>query len=530
MKRFVLVALTVISSIGAFAQTLQDAQNEMVNENYFKAKSILNKIIKDASASIADARYYLGNAYAKNDELDSARVFYKQVFNPDNRTPLGYVALGRLALLDKNKTEAKTNFDRALQLTKMKNASVYYEIGMAYAEIEPADLDAAITHLEMATQLDNKSFNYFIGLGDAYNAKSLAGDGAAGGKAMSAYQHASDLEPKAAMPWVKQGRIWLNGKVYDQAIESFNKAVASDPSNAVVYKELGTAYYLSKAYDKMLENFKKYLDLSPGDCRARLSIILVYWKNKDFEKVAEEATKGLACDANNFIFERYLYYSQYELKRYKEGYESMNKFWKMANIETRPTDYVYSARLASQVGDTTQAMAYFNTVLKDDSLNCEFLGDYAKILFLAKHYEEAVHQYEVKKANCKTFSNIDVFYMGRSYMFMNDSINADSTFSYYMQRFPTALDGYYWRAQVNVRYKLTSDAFAAVPFYQKYVELAEPNAQANKSKLVEAYQYLAIAKFEKDKDKSGALALLNKALELNPTDEMTTSLIEQLRK
>ena len=163
-------------------------------------------------------------------------------------------------------------------------------------------------------------------------------------------------------------------------------------------------------------------------------------------------------------------------------------------------------------------------------MNCEFLGDYAKVLFLAKHYQEAVHQYELKKANCKTFSNIDVFYLGRSYMFINDSINADSTFSYYIQRFPTALDGYYWKAQVNVRYKLSSDAFAAVPFYQKYAELAEPNAQANKTKLVEAYQYLAIAKFEKEKDKSGALALLNKALELNPTDEMTTSLIEQLKK
>lgn len=529
MRRLVLIALVAFVSVSAFAQTLQDAQKEIVNENYFKAKNILYKLLKDPAASKPDVYYYLGNAYLKNDELDSAKVFYKLVFDPNTKTALGYVANGRLSLLAKNTADAKLNFDRATQITKSKNASVFFEIGTAYAEIEPGDLKAAETNLEQAFNLDNKNFAIVNAQGDVYNAQSLAGDGAAGGKAMNKYQYASDLDAKASLPHIKQGRIWLNGKVYASAIEEFQKALSIDPTNANVYKELGTAYYLSKQYDKMLENFKKYLDLSPGDCRARLSIILVYWKNKDYEKVAEEAAKGLTCDPNNFVFERYLYYSQYELKRYKEGYEAMTKFWQMQNIETRPTDFTYSAKLASQVGDTAAAMNYFATALKDDSMNCDLLGDYGKILFQAKRYPDAIRQYNLKRANCNKFSNIDLYYLGRAYISVQDSVNADSTFATYMTQYPTTIDGYYWRAQVNVRFKVSKEDYAAYPIYQKLIELAEKNPQANKSKLVEAYQYSAIYLVEKQKDTAGAKAYLQKALELDPNDQLSQDMMKQLQ-
>lgn len=529
MRRLFLIVAVVFVSLAGYSQTLQDAQRAIVDENYGKAKQMLFKLLKDGAVSKPDVYYYLGNAYLKDDELDSAKVFYKMVYDPNTRTALGYVANGRLSLLAKNPVDAKQNFDRALQTTKSKNASIFYEIGTAYADIEPADLNAAVSNLEQGFTLDNKSFAIANALGDAYNALSLAGiDASAGGKAMNKYQYASDLETKASLPHIKQGRIWLNGKVYASAIEEFQKALSIDPNNANVYKELGTAYYLSKQYDKMLENFKKYLDLSPGDCRARLSIILVYWKNKDYEKVAEEASNGLKCDPNNFIFERYLYYSQFELKRYKEGYEAMTKFWTMSNIETRPTDYIYSAKLASQVGDTSKAIDFFKVALKDDSLNCDLLGDYAKILFTARHYDEAITQYNLKESHCGKLNNVELFYLGRAYINVNDSVNADTTFGTYMVRFPTALDGYYWKAQVNVRFKL-GEEYAAYPIYQQLIELGEKNPQANKSKLIEAYDYSAIYMVEKKKDVPAAKAFLQKALELDPNDQLSLDLMKQIQ-
>src|SRR4051812_38076263 len=114
MKNIFLV-IAVLSAHLLSAQTLADAQREIDNENYFKAKQILAKLMKDPAANKADVAYYMGNAYLKSDDADSAKVFYKMVWNPDTKTPLGYVANGRLSLLAKNTADAKVNFDRALQ-------------------------------------------------------------------------------------------------------------------------------------------------------------------------------------------------------------------------------------------------------------------------------------------------------------------------------------------------------------------------------------------------------------------------------
>src|SRR3954469_20454347 len=101
MKKAFSMLVFALSAYLLSAQTLQDAQREIDNENYFKAKQILFKVMKDGSAAKVDVAYYLGNAYLKSDDADSAKVFYKLVWNPDTKTPLGYVANGRLALLAK---------------------------------------------------------------------------------------------------------------------------------------------------------------------------------------------------------------------------------------------------------------------------------------------------------------------------------------------------------------------------------------------------------------------------------------------
>src|SRR5688572_21484781 len=115
MRKVFSIATIVFVAMNLSAQTLQDAQKELDIENYFKAKQILLKLIKDPAVNKADIAYYLGNAYLKSEDADSAKVFYKMVWNPDNRTAIGYLANGRLALLAKNSAEAKLNFDRALQ-------------------------------------------------------------------------------------------------------------------------------------------------------------------------------------------------------------------------------------------------------------------------------------------------------------------------------------------------------------------------------------------------------------------------------
>lgn len=529
MKRLFLICIYFVFVFNAIhAQTIQDAQKEIDRENYYKAKQILFGLLKDANSNKAEVAYYLGNAYLKSDDADSAKVFYKQVFNNDTRAALGYVANGRLSLINGNKVEAKQHFDRALQTSKSRNANIFFEIGDAYLRPEVIDVQVAISNLEQAFNLDNKNVAIVLGLADAYNANS-ANDNTMGGKAMNKYEYASELDKNNVLSYIKQGRIWVNGKVYNSAIENFNKALSLDPNYAIVYKELAEAYYLSKQYDKVKPNFEKYLALSPGDIQARTTLASLFFQAKEYDKAIEESAKGLKDDPQNFIFQRIVMYANYELKRYKDAYEASNKFWELPGKKIKNSDYLYSARIAAQMGDTTAASKFFDIVLQTDSNNCDVIGEFAKSNFLSKKYEQAVVQYNRKKSICGSkFTNVDMFYLGRSYLNISDSTNADALFAEYIEKYPNLTDGYYWRAQVNVKHRMTGKDFGgAYPYYQKFIELAEKNVQANKAKLIEAYEYSAIYKAEIDKDMAGAKAYLGKALELDPNDAMAIELMKQ---
>ncbi len=71
----------------------------------------------------------------------------------------------------------------------------------------------------------------------------------------------------------------------------------------------------------------------------------------------------LQDDPNNYILLRSLSFSNFELKRYKDGYEYAKRFWANSRgKKVKPIDYVYSARLAALNGDTVQAIDYFKNL------------------------------------------------------------------------------------------------------------------------------------------------------------------------
>ncbi len=102
---------------------------------------------------------------------------------------------------------------------------------------------------------------------------------------------------------------------------------------------------------------------------------------------------------------------------------------------------------------------------------------------------------------------------------------ADTSFAEFIIRNPTSPDGYYWRAITNLKIGKLED-FRALPYYQKYIEVAGVDPQKYKNNLVEAYTYLGVANFEKNK----ALAKenFNKALELDPTNADAMELLKQI--
>ena len=527
MKNVTLLAVALLMVASVFGQTLQDAQRELDNENYFKAKQVLFKLLHDGTSNKSEVAYYLGNAYLKSDDADSAKLFYKMVFDPDTKSPMSYVAKGRIALLQKNSNDAKTNFDQALRGSKYKNANIYFEIGDAYFRPNIIDLQAAISNLKSALDLDPKNTSIMLELGDAYLENS-ATDPQGGGQAMNQYQNARGVNSNLSIAWIKEGRLDMRGQIYDQAIDAFKKALAIDQNYPIVHKELGEAYYWTKQYDKMIDEFQKYVALSPGDSKARVALLEMLFRNKAYDKVAEEAGKGLKSDPNNVDYLRFQMYSNFELKRYKEGSDAANTLFAVPGIKPKPRDYIYGARLAGQVGDTARAFNYFKIAIGNDSSNCDLVGEYAKILYGAKHYADAINQYNAKKARCGDLKALDYYYIGRASLLLDDSLGADTAFGSFIAKSPTTPDGYYWRARTNLKIGKFED-YNSLPYYSDYIRLAEPTAASHKDNMIESYQYLGVYYLEKVKDKAKAKEYLQKALELDPNDPNTIEFLKQIK-
>jgi len=526
MKNVILVVVVLFMSAHVFGQTLQDAQRELDNENYFKAKQILLKLLNDGSSNKNEVAYYLGNAYLKSDDADSAKMFYQRVNDPDTKNALNLVAKGRVALLQKNSTEAKQNFDLALKFTKFKNANIYFEIGDAYFRPGIIDLDEAIKDFEAALAIDNKNTSVMLELGDAYLEKS-ATDPTMGGKAMTEYQNARGINKNLSIAWIKEGRLDVRGQIYDAAIDVFNKALQIDQNYPIVHEELAEVYFYTKQFDKTIAEFKKYVDLSPGDTKAKTKYLELLMRNKAYDKVVEEANKALKLDPNNVDFLRYVIYSDLELKRFQEGSDASKKFFAIPNVKAKPRDITSAAKLAAGIGDTATAMNYFKIALSTDSNNCEMITDYAKVLFNARHYADAINEYAIKKSKC-TMTVVDIYYVGRAYLILDDSINADSTFADLIAKAPTYADGYYWRARTNLKIGKPED-FGALPYYLKYIELQESNAAKYKSNFTEAYDYAGAYYMIKEKDKAKAKEYFGKSLDLDPNDQDAADFLKQLK-
>lgn len=552
MKKLTILFALALISLRMFGQTpLESAKAEIEKENYLKAINILWPMLAEGASERDKAAYFMGNAFLKNDQADSAKIFYRMMGGAQNKSAWGMLGYGRLTLLNGDLKAAETLFEQAAIKSNMKNSEILYQIGDALFKPTAADLQKAIGYFEDAYKLDNKNTLNMLELGDAYL------DNNEGGKAMSKYESAADVDPKLTMAFIKIGRLNYRAHTYDDAISAYKKAINLEPDYALAHWELGQSYYLSKKYDLAKPEFKKYIELNKDDADAKTKFLTFLFQIKEYEQCASEAQSMLKDDPTNFLILRALFYSDYELKRYKEGQDAAQRFWVAAPaIRAKSFDYVYTAKLAVKGGDTALALKYFPMALQNDSLNGELLSDYAMLMFNTRHYYEAIANYTKKVTrfagaaapNAPTF--YDYYYLGRSNYYIALSFKsqkdnpvakdsaayyfqaADTAFSKLTSKWATTADSWQWRAKANNNLDPEMKSGAAKPYYEQYIKIAEaatdPKMQDRyKNFLIESYQYLG-AFFLNTKDAASARSYLEKASKLDPENETTKELMKGL--
>lgn len=525
------------------AQSLEDAKKAIDAEQYQKAKSML-KNLTVTEASKDENYFYLGWTYLKEDEADSAKMWFNKGIAVNPKSSLNYVGLGAVAHLDKDNTTAVNNFNQAISLAPRKDTKPYVYIGKSYlltangAAPATADAQAALEVLKKGEAISKNDAELELTLGNASSALLNGTD------AYTYYGNAQALAPKWPAPIVAQGVTLKNANNFDDAISNFKKAIEIDPNYGPAYREWAETdarwarndpkVALEKDNEAITE-YQKFLSLTDRSVESEMryaDFLITAGKYQELETVA----KQLSTSANsNLRVYRYLGYAAYENKDYQAGLTAMNTWMTKADPKrVIAKDYLYLGRLQMSTGQDSVGMGNLRKAYDMDTTEADVLDTIAKTLYVKGKYKEAGDAYALYIAKDPNHASLnDLFREATAYYFGYDPkkpdsavlVKADSALSKVQQKAtrPVAAVSLY-RARVKDFEEPDRNNIKglALPYYQSFVDLTiekgMPTDARSKRNLVEAYDYIGRYYEYVAKDDAKAQDAYSKALSIDPTD------------
>lgn len=533
----------ILLTVNATAQSLVELKSVIDAEWYESAISLAKRLLK-AENSNGDAHFYLGEAYLKVNEPDSAKAIFIKGTQAFPKNPLNFVGLGQLALTSGNAGTAKDNFSLAVKVGTKRDLIPPLYIGMAYMEAEKPDFPAALAHLEKADKIDKKDkvAEIFTAFGDyyAYQNKSK--------EAVKRYSQALALNPDILRAKVQTAKVYVKSGEYAKADSLLKAVVTKNSAYGPAFRELSALYHAwvneangdQKHNEMAAEYYKKYLAITGNYYNLLVRYAELIYHAKDFPALEAQLTtlQTLASKNNRDVaVERLSAYSAYENKNYAKAILYFDTYFSTIKDHSLiiSDDYLYFGRTQLKLGQEEKAVFNILKAVELDQRKAFFLTEVARYYYDRKNWPKAIEFYQkindlVNDPSMPAESNI--FY-GTALFFRfiqekergsNPSkdllVQADHLFKGAYAKSADNATAYLWSARIL--YLLedpNARTWAMVMPYEKYVQLQEvsalPQTAATKRSLIEAYNVIAdFALFKQDVAK--ASAYWNKALVLDP--------------
>jgi len=541
MKTGIMFLALLLSANFIFAQSLDEGKSFMYYERYKSAKDVFQKLLA-ANPNNEEAAYWLGQAYIAPDDrsekdLADAKALYQSKLTTNPNSPLLIAGMGHIELIEGKKEDARRRFETAISLSQGKSIPVLNAIGFANGNPDSKNGDAAyaVDKLKLATQI--KKFNdpdVYANLGDAYRKF------ADGGNAIQAYEAALAINPKYARATYRIGKVYQTQGPQQESIfmKYYNDAIAMDPKYAPVYNNLFSYFYETNV-GRAAEYLDKWLansDDDPKACYYRASVKYAQGLfNEAISKADECITAGGATPYANLYGLKALSYNR--LKDSLNAKNSFEEYFKrQAPEKIGGGDYAaYATVLLKFPGSETKAEELIAQAVKLDTVIVNHAA-YYKLLGQAfeaqKNTIKAAEYYGKVVAVKKAYSNVDLFNAGYNYYINNAFDSSNKFFNMYVAKFPSDILGYYMLGNAAAVIDSTGALGTAVPYYQKTVEIgeADPTKPNAKSRLMNAYKFFVGYYYNAKKNRDSALAYVDKALALDPTDASMISNKEFISK
>lgn len=535
------------------AQNLQDVIKKTTNENFDAAAVDFRQLIAKEPAK-GENYFYFGENYFKNEDIDSANIYYNKGVEANATNPLNYVGLGKVLLAKGNVADAKSQFYKAATLGGPKNAEVMRRTAEAWLSTDSKNAEEALALANAAVKLEPKNPENYIILGDAQLEKNPTD----GGPPIKSYKMATTLNPKSSRGILREGKLYQRGRNYQLALEKYKEALALDATYAPAYREIAELYYLAGQPAKSIENWKKYLELNNSD-QARYRFMTALFANKQYNDAIAEYENLKRSGFSNVYLERIAGYAYAEngnktdTAAYTKGLKAMNDFFAAAgsNFKYKASDYKYKGLLLLRMGkDSLSKIEMDKAIALDPSAAADINSELAASAMKAKKYDKAVDYYQQKiKADPKSMSNNDYFNLGRAYYYsagilQNEAnttkdvklrkkkeeealpifMKADSAFMKLVELNPTWPVSYTWRGRTNSILDPKAERDSTKAYFEKVIALVKPEERTTtyKSNIIEAYEYLGYYYVTK-KDKAKADEAWNAVKAIDPNNEKAKS-------
>jgi tetratricopeptide (TPR) repeat protein len=535
---------TVLLAQNAFGQSHAAGLEAMQLENWDKAISVFSGLTK-ADPSDQSAFLSLGNAYLAKGDKEKAKANFQAAYDVKNDASLGYVANGRLLLLQNNMVEAEKQFARAIRSAK-KDMTTRRQIGESFFYyIEPGakkpKLEKAEAYFKEALEVSSKDFALQMSMGAAYREMS------SGGPAAQHYEFASNLEPQNPLPKLMLARVYRIAKVPEKPLQFYNKAIELAPNYTLALR--GKAEYLFFVLYKYEDATKAYKALVDNGAEVtiedEMQLANCYYIIKDCQSCSDLVEKILKKDPSKNYLRRLQAYCDFENGNYAKGLKILDEYFKIVTPDKiLPSDYEYHAKFLIQTkGDTTQAIKDYKKVIEMDSSKWTLYEDIDKLEWTRRDYCGALTVFKLYMDSVETPRATDWYNLGlRHYFCKDDSMNfknAEMAFAKVTEINSAAPIGWLWAAKsaekldpspdsIAIKPELANEYGKALGYYEKYAEVAELETEKNKSDLLKAYNYMAYVYFVKGTSEPFKVVMDKwQALETDPAQLQT---ITEMRK
>ncbi len=550
MKNKMRLSLLLASVVGlcnmAFGQTVEQGKKFLYYQRYKSAKDVFDKILASNPNNI-EAIYWQGQGYLDQKDSVAAQDLYSKALQTNGNAPLLLAGMGGVELRFGKAADARQHFETAISLTKGKDVNVLNAVADNNIDAPSGDAQYAIEKLTQATQV--KNFNNpdtYVLMGDAY--RKLVD----GGNAVQSYNKALTLDPKDAEAKYKIGRIYETQNNPEFFLPAYTDAVTMDPNYAPALYALYFYYYF-RDINKAKDYFDKYLavsDPNPTNDYDRASIL---WASKDYDGAIATAQKfitslGDKADPRYYKLIAYAYDSKGDsvnALNWMKQYFTKQKPDVPPPLGFVPKDYAYLALFESKFpGDSADVIKNYQIAIdKDTSLagKLDLIKEATDVAKKTGNKTEMAYWLGVQYPLLKDPTQNDLFNWGIANYQAGQYKTADSIFcGIYESKFPDQYYGYLWCARsLQAQDDSLSSKGLAIPAWDKLAAVcraldstakAANSPDSIKLRVTAVNAYFTLASWYNDfrKDKSTAIAYLNKVLDVDPTNATAPKYIKIL--